>query len=171
MTGAGALQVRGRAWVFGDQIDTDLLAPGPFLRKPLPELATHCLQAVAPDFASSVRPGDIVVGGIGFGIGSSREQAVQALAQLGVAAVLARGFARIFYRNALNLGLPAMQCEAFQIESGDQIELDLVAGAVHNLSRGQHWDCDPLPPPLIELLQAGGLMPWLARRQPGAPAA
>ncbi|MFW5816849.1 MAG: 3-isopropylmalate dehydratase, partial [Wenzhouxiangella sp.] len=115
------MSIEGRAWVFGDSIDTDLLAPGPYMRKPLPELATHCLEAIAPDFASEVGAGDILVAGDAFGIGSSREQAAQVLLELGIRAVVAKSFARIFYRNALNLGLPAMVCPEIKAETGERL--------------------------------------------------
>jgi 3-isopropylmalate dehydratase small subunit len=159
---------RGRAFVFGDQIDTDVLAPGPYMKKPLAELARHCMSAVDPSFASRVRPGDIVVGGVGFGIGSSREQAVQALLELGVGAVIARGFARIFYRNALNLGLPALACEEIEVADGDELEVHPVEGLIINHTRKRQFLCEPIPPALMEVVAAGGLMPWLERRL-GAP--
>jgi 3-isopropylmalate/(R)-2-methylmalate dehydratase small subunit len=98
----------GRAWVLGDDIDTDQLAPGPYMKSPIAELARHCLEAADPRFAAEVRPGDVVVAGRNFGIGSSREQAAKALLTLGVAAVVARSFGGIFRRNAINLGLPAL---------------------------------------------------------------
>lgn len=159
--------LRGRCWVFGDQIDTDALAPGPYMRKPLPELAKHCLEAVDPQFAGNVRPGDIVIGGIGFGIGSSREQAVQALLQLGVAAVIARSFARIFFRNAINLGLPALGCAAIRATSGDHIEVRPVEGLIINHTQHTRFDCDPIPEQLMAVVAAGGLMPWLERHLQG----
>ena len=115
----------GRAWVFGDNVDTDVLAPGIYMKSPLSELAQHCLESVDPDFARNVAPGDIVVAGENFGMGSSREQAAQALIELGVAALVAKSFARIFYRNAINLGLPALVCpEADRIKAGDGLTLD-----------------------------------------------
>src|SRR6185369_10399980 len=118
--------VTGRAWTFGDNIDTDVLAPGIYMKLPVEEVAQHCLEAVDPEFAARVQPGDIVVGGENFGMGSSREQAPQALKILGVGAVLAKSFARIFYRNALNLGLPALFFrEADEVSAGDRLELDL----------------------------------------------
>ncbi len=156
--------LRGRCWVFGDQIDTDVLAPGPYMRKPLPELAQHCLEAVDPQFAKQVRQGDIVIGGIGFGIGSSREQAVQALALLGVAAVVARSFARIFFRNAINLGLPALACPQIRATTGDEVELRPIEGLVINHSQRTRFDCDPIPAQLLAVVAAGGLMPWLELR-------
>jgi 3-isopropylmalate dehydratase small subunit len=156
--------LRGRCWTFGDQVDTDVLAPGPYMRKPLAELARHCLEAIEPRFASEVQPGDIVVAGQGFGIGSSREQAVQALLQLGVAAVVAKSFARIFYRNALNLGLPALACPELVAQAGDLLELRPIDGVIVNQTAGRSFACEAIPPPLMAVVAAGGLMPWLEAR-------
>lgn len=155
---------RGRAFVFGDRIDTDLLAPGPYMREPIDVLASHCLEAIDPDFARDVRPGDIVIGGESFGIGSSREQAVQALAHLGIAAIVARSFARIFYRNALNLGIPAVTCPDLVVTRGDEVEVQPAAGLIINHSSGTRHACQPLPPQLMAIVDAGGLMPWLEQR-------
>lgn len=158
------MKIRGRAFVFGDRIDTDLLAPGPYMRAPLEELARHCLEAIDPSFASEVRPGDVVIAGESFGIGSSREQAVQALAQLGVGAVVAKSFARIFYRNALNLGVPAIACPDLVAERGDDIEVRPAEGVVLNHTRGTRHACELLPAQLLDIVSAGGLMPWLEQR-------
>ena len=158
------MKIRGRAFVFGDRIDTDLLAPGPFMRAPLEELARHCLEAIDPSFASEVRPGDVVIAGESFGMGSSREQAVQALAQLGVGAVVAKSFARIFYRNALNLGVPAIACPDLVAERGDDIEVRPAEGVVLNHTRGTRHACELLPAQLLDIVSAGGLMPWLEQR-------
>lgn len=158
------MNVRGKAFVFGDRIDTDVLAPGPYMREPLAVLASHCLEAVDPDFASQVRPGDIVVGGESFGIGSSREQAVQALAELGVGAIVAKSFARIFYRNALNLGLPALVCADLEAARGDELEVRPAEGRILNHSSGRQFACEPIPPQLMEIVAGGGLMPWLERK-------
>lgn len=155
------MKLHGRAFVFGDRIDTDVLAPGPYMREPLEVLASHCLEAVDPDFAGEVQAGDIVVGGESFGVGSSREQAVQALAQLGVGAIVARSFARIFYRNALNLGVPALVCADLQAERGQQLEVHPADGRVLNLDTGHEYRCEPIPPQLMEIVSVGGLMPWL----------
>lgn len=155
----------GRAWVFGDTIDTDQLAPGGYLKLPIQELATHCLERVAPEFAKDVRPGDVVVGGRGFGIGSSREQAAQALLELGVAAVVARSFGGIFYRNALNFGLLALVCpDAGKIGAGNRIAVDAEKGEVRNLTRGESYACEPVPAHLLQMVRAGGLVAWLERR-------
>lgn len=162
------MRIQGRAFVFGDNIDTDLLAPGPYMRAPIEELARHCLEAIDPGFAREVRPGDVVVGGRSFGIGSSREQAVQALAQLGVGAVVAKSFARIFYRNALNLGVPAIACPDLVAGRGDEIEVLPAEGVVVNHTRGSRHRGELLPQRLLEIVQAGGLMPWLERRGAGA---
>ena len=158
------MNVRGKAFVFGDRIDTDVLAPGPYMREPLSVLASHCLEAVDPDFAREVRPGDIVIGGQSFGIGSSREQAVQALAELGVGAIVARSFARIFYRNALNLGLPALVCADLEAARGDELEVRPAEGRILNHSSGRQFACEPIPPQLMEIVAGGGLMPWLERK-------
>lgn len=158
----------GRAWVFGDTIDTDQLAPGSYLKQPIGEIARHCLERVDPEFARKVVPGDVVVGGRGFGIGSSREQAAQALLELGVAAVIARSFGGIFYRNALNSGLLALVCdEAGKISAGDRIAVAPEAGAVRNLTTGESYPCEPVPPHLLEMVRAGGLVPWLEARRGG----
>lgn len=158
------MNVRGKAFVFGDHIDTDVLAPGPYMREPLSVLASHCLEAVDPDFAREVRPGDIVIGGQSFGIGSSREQAVQALAELGVGAIVARSFARIFYRNALNLGVPALVCSGLEAARGDELEVRPAEGRIINHSSGREFSCEKIPPELLDIVAGGGLMPWLERR-------
>ena len=158
------MNVRGKAFVFGDRIDTDVLAPGPYMREPLAVLASHCLEAVDPDFAGQVRPGDIVVGGESFGIGSSREQAVQALAELGVGAIVAKSFARIFYRNALNLGVPALVCADLEVARGDDLEVRPGEGRIFNHSSGREFACERIPDELMDIVAGGGLMPWLERK-------
>lgn len=171
MSGA-APAPRGRAWVFGDRVDTDQLAPGYAMRKPLEELARHCLEAVRPEFARDVARGDVVVGGEGFGIGSSREQAAQALRFLGVSVVLAKSAARIFYRNAFNIGLPVMIVpEAGQIADGAQLEVDLAAGLVRDTTSGREYRGEPVPAFLLEIVADGGLIPNLHKRLHGKPAA
>lgn len=158
----------GRAWVFGDNINTDVLSPGAYMKRPLEELAQHCLEAVDPDFAAEVRPGDVVVGGDNFGMGSSREQAVAVLVELGVAAVVAKSFARIFYRNAMNLGLPVLVCaEAGRIAPGDQLRFDARQGLVEVPARGARYDCDPIPDHLLAMIADGGLLPHLEKKLAG----
>jgi 3-isopropylmalate/(R)-2-methylmalate dehydratase small subunit len=160
------MQNTGRAWVFGDDIDTDQLAPGLYMKRPIEEMARHCLEAADPQFASSVGQGDIVIGGRNFGMGSSREQAPQVLRLLGVSAVLAPSFGGIFYRNALNLGLLALIFpDAGKIAAGDRIALEPENGEVHNLTRNETYACEPIPAHLSEMVRAGGLVAYLERRR------
>jgi 3-isopropylmalate/(R)-2-methylmalate dehydratase small subunit len=159
MSGLGAA---GRAFVFGDNIDTDLLAPGHLMKLSPTELAQHCLEAIDPEFAKTVTKGDFVVGGQNFGLGSSREQAAVSLKILGVGAVIAPSFARIFYRNALNLGLPALFCDqAAQIQQGDRLRIDALAGTIENITRGELLACRPIPSHLLDIVTSGGLMAHL----------
>ena len=152
----------GRAFVFGDNIDTDVLAPGHLMKLSSEDLASHCLEAIDPNFAKSVQKGDYVVGGKNFGLGSSREQAAISLKLLGIGAIIAPSFARIFYRNALNLGLPALFCDdANQIRAGDRLDVDPVAGRINNLTTGQTLVCRPIPAHLMAMVRAGGLMAHL----------
>jgi 3-isopropylmalate/(R)-2-methylmalate dehydratase small subunit len=154
-----------RIWKFGDQIDTDVLAPGRYMKGTIDELAAHCLEAVRPEFAAQVRPGDLVVGGVGFGIGSSREQAAQALKHLGVGAVIASGAARIFYRNAINLGLPVLVSpETNKLTDGERVQFDLAFGIVKDANDDVLAQCEPLPDFLLEIVRDGGLIPNLKKR-------
>jgi len=155
----------GKAWVFGDNIDTDALAPGQYMKFGIEEIAKHCLESVDPAFASGVGPGDVVVGGRNFGLGSSREQAAAALRQLGVAAVVAPSFAGLFYRNALNLGLAVLVCpDASRIRAGDTMRIDAEAGRIENETSGETLACEPIPPHLMEMVRDGGLLAHLEKR-------
>jgi 3-isopropylmalate/(R)-2-methylmalate dehydratase small subunit len=154
-----------RIWKFGDQIDTDVLAPGRYMKGTIDELAAHCLEAVRPEFAREVKPGDLVVAGVGFGIGSSREQAAQALKHLGVGAVIATGAARIFYRNAINLGLPVLVSpDASRLQDGAMVEFDLEAGTVKNEEGETIAQCETLPQFLLDIVRDGGLIPNLQKK-------
>jgi 3-isopropylmalate/(R)-2-methylmalate dehydratase small subunit len=154
-----------RAWVFGDDIDTDVLAPGRYMKSNIPEIATHCLEAVLPTFASSVRKGDVIVAGRNFGTGSSREQAPAALKHLGIAALLAESFAGLFYRNSLNLGLPALVCpQAKRIRRGDELKIDFDESKVLNLTTGETLAFEPIPAHLMEMVRDGGLLAHLEKR-------
>jgi 3-isopropylmalate/(R)-2-methylmalate dehydratase small subunit len=158
----------GRAWVFGDNIDTDVLAPGAYMKGPIEQLALHCLEALDAGFAGAVRPGDILVAGDNLGIGSSREQAVHALKHLGIRVVLARSFGRIFYRNAMNLGMPVLVCPGLDtVRTGDELHVDLVGGAVENRSTARVHACEPIPPHLLAMLEDGGLLRHLEKRLRG----
>jgi 3-isopropylmalate/(R)-2-methylmalate dehydratase small subunit len=157
-------QTAGRVWKLGADIDTDALAPGRWMKLAPPELAAHCLEAVRPEFAREVRAGDVIAAGPNFGVGSSREQAAAVLRQLGVAAVLAPSFAGLFYRNAINLGLPVLVCaQAETLADGERIALDVQRGVVTRAD-GSTLVCEPLPPFLWDIVAAGGLLPSLKRR-------
>ncbi len=154
----------GKAWIFGDDINTDVLAPGIYMKGPLDEMARHCLETVDPDFANSASLGDVLVAGENLGIGSSREQAVEVLKHLGVRALVAKSFAGIFYRNALNFGLVAVTCgEADKIHPGDLIEVNAVDGMITNHSRNESYSCDTLPATLLNMVQDGGLVAHLEK--------
>lgn len=161
--------VSGRAWKYGDNIDTDALAPiGSYAGTTDAELAagsSQCLRALDADFAKSVHEGDVFVAGANLGIGSSREAAPLFLKLLGIRVVLARNFARIFYRNCLNIGLPALACaETDTIEMGDELRVDAGKGTVENLTQGKTLACEPLPDHLLAMLADGGLLPHLEKR-------
>ena len=154
-----------RAWVFGDNVDTDVIAPGRYMKFGVEEIAPHCFEAVRPEFARGVRPGDVVVAGRNFGAGSSREQAPAALKHLGIAALVAESFAGLFYRNALNLGLAAVVCaQAKSIRDGDTVRVDAEAGRISNLTTGESLTCEAIPPHLMQMLRDGGLLAHLEKR-------
>jgi 3-isopropylmalate/(R)-2-methylmalate dehydratase small subunit len=157
--------INGRAWVFGDDVNTDVMAPGLYFKSPMSEMARHCMEAIDADFARNVRPGDIVLAGHNFGIGSAREQAAMALQHLGVGAVLAQSFGRIFYRNALNFGIPTIIFpSAPEIRPGDDLLLDPVMGDIENRTSGKIYKVGGLPAHLMTMIDAGGLMPYLKKR-------
>jgi 3-isopropylmalate/(R)-2-methylmalate dehydratase small subunit len=157
--------IEGRAFVFGDNVDTDVLAPGIYMKDPIEIIASHCLESLDPAFASTIRPGDIVVAGAGLGIGSSREQAAEALKYLGAGALLAKSYGGIFYRNALNFGLPALVCaDTDRIAAGDALRIDPASGTIGNLTRGEEYRVDPLPEFLLRMIADGGLVAHLEKR-------
>jgi 3-isopropylmalate/(R)-2-methylmalate dehydratase small subunit len=161
----GLQQDGGRAWFFGDEVDTDVLAPGIYMKGSMEEMARHCLETVDPAFAPGVKTGDVVIAGANFGIGSSREQAAQALTILGIKAVVAKSYGGIFYRNALNFGLLAVVSDAeIKAAPEDRVVVDGRAGKITNETTGEAWDCDPVPSHLLEMIDAGGLVPWLEQR-------
>ncbi len=153
-----------RAWVFGDDVDTDAMVPGRYMKLGIDEIARHCLESLDPSFSSKVTFGDCIVAGRNFGLGSSREQAPEALKHLGVAALIAESFAGLFYRNAFNLGLPAVVCaEAKRIRAGDLLEVSF-EGQVRNLTTGETLSCERIPPHLLQLVRDGGLLAQLEKR-------
>ncbi len=165
--------IRGRTWRFGDDISTDLLSPGAYAVAPLEERKRHTLEAVNPRFASEARPGDVVVAGRNFGCGSSRETAPEGLKALGIGCVVAESFARIFLRNAVAIGLPALPCPGVTslLREGDPIDVDLDAGVVRNCATGAEIAGSRLPAQMLEILRAGGILALLRRRGGAIPAA
>ena len=154
-----------KAWVFGDNVDTDAIAPGRYMKFGIEEIARHCLENVSPSFPSSVRKGDVVIAGRNFGAGSSREQAPEALKHLGVSALVAESFAGLFYRNAINLGLPAVACaQANRIRQGDEVQVRFQEGEIHNLTTGERLVCEPIPAFLMTIISDGGLLPHLEKK-------
>jgi len=151
--------LRGRVWKFGDDISTDHIAPGRLfhLRTNLPELAKHVLEDADPDFAKKVKPGDIIAGGKNFGLGSSREHAPRIIKISGVACVLAKSFARIFFRNATNVGLPVLEVDTDRIDEGDKLEITLNTGKIKNLTKNQELTAAPLPPFMLRIIEDGGI--------------
>ena len=155
----------GTVWLFGDDIDTDILAPGKFMSSEISILASHCLEAINPSFAKNVHPGDLLVAGSNFGVGSSREQAAQALKYLGIKAIIAKSFAGIFYRNAINLGLPVFVGKVSEVvQPGDRARLAIKTGIFELVDENKTICCEPISKFLLELIEAGGLVPHLEKR-------
>lgn len=150
---------QGKAHKFGSDINTDYIISGKYKFKTLDmvELASHLLEDLDPEFSRKIKPGDFIVAGTNFGCGSSREQAPLVVKQAGIDAVLAKSFARIFYRNAINTGLPVLECDTGQIDSGDDLEVDLAAGIINNKTRGVSIPIKPLPRVMVKILNDGGL--------------
>ena len=153
-----------KVWRLGAEIDTDQLAPGAYMKLGIDGIAPHCLEALRPEFASAVQPGDVIAAGANFGIGSSREQAPGALVHLGVRAVIAPSFSGLFFRNAFNLGLLLLTCrEADRLREGERVALDLQRMQVVTAD-GERLACDPIPDFLLDMVQAGGLLNQLRRK-------
>jgi 3-isopropylmalate/(R)-2-methylmalate dehydratase small subunit len=157
--------VTGKTWVFGDEINSDVMAPGIYFKEPMDVMASHCLEAIDPSFASNVKPGDIIVAGRAFGVGSAREQAALSFAHLNVGAILAKSYARIFYRNMLNFGVPALIFpQADEINAQDEVTVDAIAGTIENKTTGKNYAVSPIPEHLMDMISLGGLMPFLKKK-------
>ncbi len=157
--------LQGKAHKFGDSISTDLIIPGRYahLRSNLPEAAKHALEDADPSFVSKVQPGDFVVGGNNFGLGSSREHAPLVIKMSGVSAILAKSVARIFFRNAINQGLPVLICNTDMINDGDELEIDLSAGTVRDKTSGAELAFGKIPDVMLKILNEGGLIPYIQK--------
>lgn len=162
--------LKGKVHKYGANVDTDAIIPARYLSTSEPdELATHCMEDFDTGFVSRVQPGDIIVATTNFGCGSSREHAPIAIKASGVSCVIARSFARIFFRNAINIGLPLLECEAAVdgTESGDELEVDLASGRIGNLTRGTEFTAEPYPEFMSEIIAAGGLIEQTRQRLAG----
>jgi len=159
--------VSGRAWKFGDNISTDHIIPGRFyhLRSDLDELTKHVFEDIAPDFHKKVKKGDIIVGGQNFGLGSSREHAPLVIKLAGIDAVVAPSFARIFYRNAINVGLAAIICDVEGIDEGDDLEVHVEDGLLRDVTKGAEKHFNPLSPMMASILGEGGLVPYIKKHK------
>jgi 3-isopropylmalate/(R)-2-methylmalate dehydratase small subunit len=157
--------LKGKAHKFSDSISTDHIIPGRYahLRSNLPELAKHVLEDADPTFATRVKPGDFVVGGSNFGLGSSREHAPLVITMAGVKAILAKSVARIFFRNAINLGLPVLICDTDKINDGDELEIDLTAGTVKDKTNGAVLTFGKIPDVMLKILNEGGLIDYVKK--------
>lgn len=164
------IKITGKTWKFGNDIDTDAIIPARYLNSIDPAfLASHCMEDADPEFASKVKPGDILVAGKNFGCGSSREHAPISIKAAGVSCVIAESFARIFYRNSFNTGLPILECPeaSARIENGDELEVDLDKGTIVNRTKNETYRAQPIPPFMQKLIQAGGLMEYVRTRMAG----
>jgi len=159
--------LRGRAHRYQDNVNTDVIIPARYLNTmDAAELAAHCMEDIDAEFAGRVQAGDVMVAGANFGCGSSREQAPLAIKGAGVSCVIAKSFARIFFRNAINVGLPALVCPdaAAEIQAGDQVTVDLGSGRIENVTQGCSYQAEPFPEFLQQIIAAGGLVPYTRRR-------
>lgn len=157
------MRIQGRTWKYGKNVDTDVIIPARYLNvSTAEELAKHCMEDIDPEFAGSVNPGDIILAGENFGCGSSREHAPLAIKGAGVGCVIAVSFARIFYRNAINIGLPILESPqaARETEKGHEIEAEIEAGLIRNLTTGKTYRTAPYPEFMLEIINAGGLVPY-----------
>jgi len=161
------LVCKGKVIKLGDNISTDLIIPGRFahLRSNLPELAKHVLEDTLPEFTSRVKPGDFLVAGNNFGLGSSREHAPIVIKMAGVSAILAKSAARIFFRNAINQGMPVLLCDTDKISDGDELEIDVAGGVVTDLTSGSKLTCSKMPPLMSAILKEGGLAPYVQKHR------
>jgi 3-isopropylmalate/(R)-2-methylmalate dehydratase small subunit len=159
--------IKGTAHKFGDNVDTDQIIPAQYLvTTDAIELGKHCMELADENFPKKAKAGDVIVAGTNFGCGSSREHAPLAIKGMGLSLVIAKSFARIFFRNSINIGLPILECSeaAEQIKSGDQLEVDLSKGLIRNLTQGKTYQAQAFPPFMQQIVDAGGLMPYVKKR-------
>ena len=158
--------IHGRVHKFGDNINTDLISPAYYIGKSDDIMIAHAMEGADPEFSQKVKPGDIIVAGENFGPGSSRETAPFVIKGSGISCVIAKSYARIFYRNAINIGLPILVFpHAEEINDGDELEIDPIQGAIADLTTGKEYTCTPLPENIMELVRDGGLIPHLLKQK------
>lgn len=157
--------IKGKVWKFGDNINTDLICPGPYMRLPLDQMGQAAMAGIDLDFHKKISKGDIIVAGANFGSGSSRELALLALKMAGIGGIVAKYFGRIFYRNCIALGFPTIECdEAFnKVDEGDELEIDFSTGVIKNLTKNEEYKGTKYPEEFLEIFQAGGIIPWIKR--------
>jgi 3-isopropylmalate/(R)-2-methylmalate dehydratase small subunit len=158
--------LKGRVWKFGDNVNTDLMCPGPYMRLPIDQISQAAMAGIDPDFHKKISKGDIIVAGKNFGSGSSRELAPLALKKAGIGGIVAVYFARIFYRNCIALGFPIMECnEAVEkVDEGDELEIDFYTGEIKNTTKGEEYRGTKYPEEFLEIFQSGGIIPWIKKR-------
>lgn len=161
------MKIRGKVWKYGSDVDTDVIIPARYLTMTKPEeLAVHAMEDLDPEFVKKISPGDIMVAGKNFGCGSSREHAPVALKAAGISCVVARNFARIFYRNSINVGFPILECPeaADEVNEGETLEVDAASGLIRNLDTGREYRSAPFPPFIQEIISLGGLKEYVKRK-------
>ena len=160
--------LHGAALKYGDNINTDIISPPQYMELSIAEASAYSMQAVDPNFAKRARPGDCFVAEKNLGSGSSREMSPLTLKYLGISCVIAQSFARIFYRNCINVGIPALQCaETDHIQDGDELRVNVAEGRIENLTRGETYTCDKLPEHILDIIRAGGLFEYIKAKREG----
>ncbi len=159
-------QFRGKAWKFGDNINTDIISPPQYIDLDIADAAKYSMQAVRPEFAGQARPGDVMVCGNNMGSGSSREVSPLTIRHLGIPVIVAKSFARIFYRNCINLGLYVIECaDTDRIDDQDEIEVLVDEGRINNITKNEQYACSKIPAHILQMVEAGGLVPYLKHNQ------
>lgn len=159
------MSLQGNVWKYGDNINTDIISPPQFMELSYKDMAQHAMEGVDPEFSQKIKAGDILVAGANFGSGSSRETAPIALKLAGVGCIIAKFYARIFFRNAINIGLPLVECkETDKMQEGDQLEVNLQTGKIINLTRKEEYQGSVLPEHIMKIVDLGGLVPYLAQK-------
>ena len=158
--------LKGKVWKFGDNVNTDLMCPGPYMRLPMNQLGQAAMAGIDPDFHKKISKGDMIVAGKNFGSGSSRELAPLALKMAGIGGIVAVYFGRIFYRNCIAIGFPIIECEEAvdRVDQGDELEIDFMAGSIRNLTKNEKYVGTKFPEEFAEIFEAGGVIPWIKNR-------